>query len=80
MTGRNPTVSDIEMLRYMRDCDAPVVGTSEMADEFGYSTATGARKRLYKLKADGLVDSKKLGRVPAWWITDAGIAKLDAAD
>jgi predicted ArsR family transcriptional regulator len=76
MAGRTPTVSDAEILRYIRDSDAPVVGTSEVADAFGYSTNTGARKRLQQLDADGLVASKKLGRVPAWWITEAGRESL----
>ena len=69
-------MSDSEILRYIRDCETPVVGTSEVADEFGYSTNTGARKRLRQLEADGLVASKKLGRVPAWWITEAGRERL----
>ena len=73
-------MSDIDMLRYVRDCDAPVVGTSEMADEFGYSTTTGARKRLKQMEEDGYLASKKLGRVPAWWITDAGLERLRKED
>ena len=77
MPGRKPTVSDSEMLQYIRDCDAPVVGTSEIADEFGYPPNTGARKRLRQLESDGYLESKKLGRVPAWWITDAGRERLD---
>jgi len=71
-------VSDVDMLRYVRDCDAPVVGTSEIADEFGYSTATGARKRLQKMEEQGYLASKKLGRVPAWWITDAGRERIES--
>lgn len=72
MTGREVTVSDEDILRYIQNCDAPVVGTSEVADQFGFSTNTGARKRLYKLAERDLVDFKKLGRVPAFWITDEG--------
>ena len=73
-------MSDSEILAYIRDCDAPVVGTSEIADEFGYSTNTGARKRLRQLEAEGYLASKKLGRVPAWWITEAGRARLRNTD
>jgi hypothetical protein len=65
-------VSDAEILRYIRDSDAPVAGTSEIADAFGYSTNTGAKKRLDALREAGLIDGTQLGRVWAWWITDAG--------
>lgn len=59
MTGRKPTVSDEEILAYMVSVDAPVVGASEIADEFGYSTTKGARKRLKAMRDTGLVERKK---------------------
>ena len=71
-------MSDRDILRYIRDCDGPVAGTSEVADEFGYSTNYGASKRLKQLEADGYLASKKLGRVPAWYITVAGREYIEA--
>jgi CTP-dependent riboflavin kinase len=76
MTGRKPTVSDEEILAYIAESYAPVVGASEVADEFDYSTIKGARKRLKQMQEKGYLDNKKLGQVAAWWITDAGLEHL----
>jgi repressor of nif and glnA expression len=69
-------VSDEEILRYIAELNRPVVGAKEIADEFGYSTTKGARKRLKAMREEGLVDRHKIGRVGAWWITDAGRAEI----
>lgn len=71
-------MSDEEILRYIASLDRPVVGAKEIADEFGYSTTKGARKRLKAMRKEGLVDRHKIGRVAAWWITDAGRAAITA--
>lgn len=69
-------MSDVDILQYIADSDDPVVGTTEVADEFAYSTNYGASKRLKQMEEDGYLASKKLGQVPAWWITDAGLERL----
>ena len=70
-------MSDEEILAYIEAVNRPVVGAKEVADEFGYSTTKGARKRLKQMREEGYVDRLKIGRVGAWWITDAGRERLD---
>lgn len=83
MAGREETVSDKEILQYFEDSEDPVLGTGDIADFLDFSDK-GARKRLHKMAENGLLDNRKLGRVPAWWITDKGRAylrgDLDAAE
>lgn len=59
------------MLRYIRDADAPVVSTTDIAEEFDYSTAH-TRRRLVELQQCGLVDCRYIGPARAWWLTRAG--------
>lgn len=75
MAGREETVSDKEILEFFQEEDDPVLGTGDVAELLGFSKR-GARDRLYKMADNGLIDYRKLGRVPAFWITDKGRAYL----
>lgn len=71
MAGRKETVSDQEILKLFSQSPEHFLTTSEAAEYLEFSNE-GARKRLYALAEEGLVDFKKVGRNPAWWLTDEG--------
>lgn len=75
MAGRKETVSDAEILALFSESSDPFLSTSEIANDLDFSNE-GARKRLYNLSEDGLLDFKRVGRSPAWWLTSEGRAKL----
>lgn len=79
MAGRRFTVSDSEILRFFQESEDPFVTTNEVADFLDFSNH-GARKRLYSLAEDGLIDYKKVGRSPAWWLTDEGEQFIESSD
>ncbi|TKX45176.1 winged helix-turn-helix domain-containing protein [Halorubrum sp. ARQ200] len=76
MAGRKETISDKEILIILKSATDPVLTTSELADETGFSL-NGIRKRLYSLEEKGLVDEKKAGNSPVWWITEDGADFVD---
>jgi Fic family protein len=80
MAGRKPTVSDFEILQFFVNSNDPFLTTAEVADLAGFSTNSGANKRLSELETEGFVESKKVGRGLAWWITDAGRQYLESGD
>jgi len=69
--GREETVTDTEILRVLEEAEDPALFTGEIADEIGFSNQ-GTLPRLRALNEDGLIATKKSGRVPMWWITDLG--------
>ncbi|WP_281193981.1 winged helix-turn-helix transcriptional regulator [Halorubrum sp. F4] len=71
MAGRKETISDEEILKIFRSSSDPVLTTSELAGETDFSL-NGIRKRLYSLEERGLINKKKAGNSPVWWITDEG--------
>ena len=75
MAGRKDTVSDAEILEFFEDTVDPFLTTAEIADLLDFSNE-GARKRLYDMADEGLLDYKRVGRSPAWWLTDEGKAYL----
>jgi len=72
MVGRKPTVSDSEIIQFLINSDDPFLTTGEVANLAGFSTNSGANKRLTELESQGYVESKNVGRGLAWWVTDAG--------
>lgn len=76
VAGRKPTVSDERFLKVLSDSTLPVFSTSEIANRVGFSSTRGAYNRLIDLQKEGLVTSKKVGNGRAWWLTDAGRARL----
>lgn len=77
MGGRKETVSDDKILRFIRDHEDPVVTTGEVQEYLGFSSSGGTLKRLKSLADDDLIDFKKSGKVPMWWITEEGRNYLD---
>lgn len=72
MAGREETVDDRDILRIFLGASDPFLFTGEVADELGFSNH-GASKRLRQLVDDGYLNVKRSGRIPAWWLTDAGV-------
>ena len=71
MAGRKETVSDKEILRFFEQSPDHFLTTNEVAEYLDFSKQ-GTRKRLYALADEELLDFKKVGRNPAWWLTDEG--------
>lgn len=68
--GRNPEISDDEILEVFRATSEPVLSTSEVASEFSI-THRGIRDRLEKLESEGSLKSKKVGaKAIVWWDPD----------
>ncbi len=61
---------DLKILRYLQEEDWPV--TTEMVAKAIPSSWNTAQLHLYKLKADGLVKGKRVGRQNQWMLTDKG--------
>lgn len=65
--GRQPTVSDDEILESFREASDPVLTTNEVADAIGLGRR-GAYDRLVQLSEDGRLEQKKIGEKAAvWW-------------
>ena len=83
MAGRSPTVSDEEILAVFEQAADPVLSAPEVADRLRIGEQ-GTYQRLRELEEKGAVDSKKIARGRAWWITEAGeqylAGELDASD
>lgn len=69
--GRKPVVTDEQILRLFLESEDPVLAAPELADELPISK-TGVYKRLRDFDERGLLDSKKIARGKAWWITEEG--------
>lgn len=69
MAGRRPDVSDEEILEIFRQTSDPVLSTSEVADELGYSTQ-GTAARLHELANEERLETKMVGNSRAWWLAD----------
>jgi len=80
VAGRKPTVEDKEFLHVLRNASDPVLSTEEIRSAVGFSTSSGVTDRLKPLQDQGFVNSKKIGPNYAWWLTDAGRARLDDLD
>lgn len=69
--GRKPRVTDADLLAVFRSSNDPVLSTAEVADAVPIKRR-GTLKRLQSLKADGRLDSKKIGgRNTVWWVPRA---------
>jgi len=61
------TVTDSEIISYMKSSDEPAFTTGELAEEMGM-TPEGMRNRLKELEASEAIYSKKPGRrTVIWW-------------
>lgn len=83
MAGRSPTVSDKEILSIFADAADPVLSAPEVADQLSIGEQ-GTYQRLRELEEKGALDSKKIARGRAWWITGRGerhlAGDLDVSD
>lgn len=69
--GRPRTITDDEIIRYLRGSDERVLTTSEIAEEFDVSSRT-AQRRLSALDDEGRVVRKDVGaRGAVWWAADS---------
>lgn len=74
--GPSPTADRTSILEALALAYPPVLGTSDIADRTGVSRQA-ADQRLRRMVEDNLVDTRKIGRVRVWWITNRGRAYLD---
>jgi predicted transcriptional regulator len=68
--GENLDGFDRKILAFLLEEDWPV--TTEMIAKAVPSSWNTAQLHLYKLKADGLVKGKRVGRQNQWMLTDKG--------
>lgn len=68
--GRPRSVSDDEVVRYLRESDKRVLTTAEVANGLDVSHRTALR-RLSSLADEGRINRKYVGKRSAvWWATD----------
>ncbi len=68
--GRPRTVSDDEIVRYLRESGERVLTTAEVADGVDVAHRTALR-RLSTLADEGRIERKDIGeRTAVWWATD----------
>lgn len=70
MAGRPEETSDDDIIDIFRKSEDLVLSTTEVAEKLSYSQP-GAYKRLRKLEEKGRLESKMLGDVRAWWLSEA---------
>jgi len=74
--GREETVDDSEILRLFEEAEDPFLFTGEVADTIGFSNQ-GTLPRLRTLEEQGYLQSKRGGKVLAWWLTEDGQSYLE---
>jgi len=67
--GRDPMVTDEEILQVFLDADPPVLGTSEVAAELPIKRR-GTDDRLRELADDGRLETRTVGQTRVWWHPD----------
>jgi len=77
--GPDREVTDKEILEQLRKHYSPAMNASEIADEVDVSRQT-VDKRLRNLEDDGLVNTRMVGRVRVWWLSDSGKRYLHDVD
>jgi predicted ArsR family transcriptional regulator len=65
--GREPMISDRQILNVLAEADDPWLTTSEIADKLDYSNQ-GIKQRLKELAEDGDLCSKRAGISWVWWL------------
>lgn len=71
MGGRPPDVSDMEILEAIYSHADPVLSTKEVSEQVEIGEQ-GTYQRLKVLEEEGLIESKRIGRAIAWWLTIEG--------
>jgi len=69
--GREPEVSDAEIIAVFEDAEDPVLSTKEVADAVGLGRR-GTLDRLNQLAEEGSLERKKIGNSRVvWWSPSA---------
>ena len=74
--GPEREATNTQILRAVRNHYSPAVGASEVAERIEVSRQTVDR-HLRDMDDEGLVNTRKIGRVRVWWLTDDGRLYLD---
>jgi len=74
--GPDREATDERILSAIQSSFAPAVGTTEVAERIGVARQT-ADKHLRELSENGLVNTKTIGQVRIWWLSDEGRRVLD---
>lgn len=69
MGGRQPVVSDEEILDVIRGSSDPVVTTAEVAAQLPIKQ-NGVSKRLKQLSIEGRIREKDVGPGKVWWLEE----------
>jgi transcription initiation factor IIE alpha subunit len=77
MSPRPEEEENMNLLRVVASSDDPVVTTGEVSEQVSIGRRR-TRDRLYELADKGLIDYKKAGNSPVFWITEKGEATLDS--
>ncbi|WP_435101140.1 winged helix-turn-helix domain-containing protein [Halarchaeum sp. P4] len=74
--GPDREVTDEQILTAIRNAYSPAVGTSDVAERVGAQRQT-VDKHLRELAEEGLVETRMIGRVRVWWLSDDGRRYID---
>lgn len=74
--GPDPDADARAILTAIALAYSPVLGTSDIADRVGVARQT-ADRHLRDLSDDGLVNTRMIGQVRVWWLTDQGRRFVD---
>jgi predicted transcriptional regulator len=77
--GPDPEVDKEQIIRELILAHPPVLGASDIAERTGISRQA-IHRRLRQMQEDGLVNSRKIGRVRVWWPTDQGREFADSGN
>jgi len=69
--GPDRQVTDVEILKELRNHYSPAMNAAEIAAELPVARQT-VDKRLRSLADEGLVNTRKVGTVRVWWLSDGG--------
>lgn len=76
--GPDREATNRDILSELRDHYSPAMGASEVADRLDVSRQT-VDKHLRAMDDDGLVNTRMVGTVRVWWLSDDGKRFLDDA-
>lgn len=74
--GPDRQVDGETVLRVLSDAYPPALGTSDVSERIGVKRQT-ADNYLRDLWDEELVDSRMVGTVRVWWLTDKGRRRID---
>lgn len=69
--GPDRQVTDMQILKELRNHYSPAMNAAEIAKELPVARQT-IDKRLRSLADEGFVNTRKVGTVRVWWLSDDG--------